>query len=206
MFSLPWMDCPSHDDVGGLSSDFGAVRTESRPVDVHTGGDRDEDIIEGRGDDGLDVEEDFQDDEADEEKHDLDGLFFRDDALSDDEVADDEDDTLTPEQRKAMKEQARKDREQAALLRGQAPTKRAWREAVWKSTSASGAPDNSSLSHFSARTRPCWLRRAVRNRHRDAIEQAPRRWRGCRRGDSARTRRKFLISTQARSRARGGEK
>jgi hypothetical protein len=93
------------------------------------GGDRDEDIIEGRGDDGLDVEEDFQDDEADEEKHDLDGLFFRDDALSDDEVADDEDDTLTPEQRKAMKEQARKDREQAALLRGQAPTKRAWREA-----------------------------------------------------------------------------
>ena len=94
------------------------------------GGDRDEDIIEGRGDDGLDVEEDFQDDEADEEKHHLDGLFFRDDALSDDEVADDEDDTLTPEQRKAMKEQARKDREQAAfLLRGQAPTKRAWREA-----------------------------------------------------------------------------
>lgn len=98
-------------------------------VSLDTGGDRDEDIIEGRGDDGLDVEEDFQDDEADEEKHDLDGLFFRDDALSDDEVADDEDDTLTPEQRKAMKEQARKDREQAALLRGQAPTKRAWREA-----------------------------------------------------------------------------
>ena len=27
--------------------------------------------------------------------------------------------------------------------------------AVWKSTSASGAPDNSSLSHFSATTRPC---------------------------------------------------
>ena len=98
-------------------------------VSLDTGGDRDEDIIEGRGDDGLDVEEDFQDDEADEEKHDLDGLFFRDDALSDDEVADDEDDTLTPEQRKAMKEQARKDRKQAALLRGQAPTKRAWREA-----------------------------------------------------------------------------
>ena len=60
----------------------------------------------------------------------LDPMRFRDtDALSDDEVADDEDDTLTPEQRKAMKEQARKDREQAALLRGQAPTKRAWREA-----------------------------------------------------------------------------
>ena len=29
----------------------------------------------------------------------------------------------------------------------------------------------------SAMTRPCWLRRAVRNRHRHAIEQAPRRWR-----------------------------
>ena len=34
---------------------------------------------------------------------------------------------------------------------------------VWKSTSLSGAPDNSSLSHFSATTRQCWLRRAVRN-------------------------------------------
>ena len=42
---------------------------------------------------------------------------------------------------------------------------------MWKSTSASGAPDNSSLSHF-------WLRRAVRNRHRHAIDQASRRWRG----------------------------
>ena len=39
---------------------------------------------------------------------------------------------------------------------------------VWKSTSVSRAPDNSSLSHFSVMTRPCWLRRAVRNRHRDA--------------------------------------
>ena len=29
------------------------------------------------------------------------------------------------------------------------------RRTVWKSTSASGAPDNSSLSHFSAMTRPC---------------------------------------------------
>ena len=54
-----------------------------------------------------------------------------------------------------------------------------------------------SLSHFSAMTRPCWLRRAARNRHRHAIEQAPRRWRGGRRDDSARTRRKILISTQA---------
>ena len=33
---------------------------------------------------------------------------------------------------------------------------------------------------------PCWLRRAVRNRHRHAIEQASRRW----------TRRKMFISTQ----------
>ena len=32
-------------------------------------------------------------------------------------------------------------------------------------------------------TRPCWLRRAVRNRHRQAIEQALRRWRGGRRGE-----------------------
>ena len=31
---------------------------------------------------------------------------------------------------------------------------------MWKSSSASGAPDNSSLSHFSAMTRPCWLLRA----------------------------------------------
>ena len=41
----------------------------------------------------------------------------------------------------------------------------------WKSTGASGAPDNSSLSHFSAMARPCWLHRAVRNRHRiDGVE------------------------------------
>ena len=37
--------------------------------------------------------------------------------------------------------------------------------------SASGAPDNSSLSHFSAMTRPSWLGRAARHRHRHAIEQ-----------------------------------
>jgi len=67
---------------------------------------------------------------------------------------------------------------------------------VWKSTIASGAPDNSSLSDFSAMTRPCRLRRAVTNRHRHAIEQASRRWR--RRDDSARTRRKILISTQVK--------
>ena len=62
--------------------------------------------------------------------------------------------------------------------------------AVWKSTSASGAPDNSSLSHFSAMARPSWLGRAVRNEHHHAIEQASRRWRGGRRDYSARTRRK----------------
>jgi len=32
--------------------------------------------------------------------------------------------------------------------------------------------DNSSPSHFSAMTRPCWLRRAARSRHRHAIELA----------------------------------
>jgi hypothetical protein len=51
-------------------------------------------------------------------------------------------------------------------------------------------------------TRPFWLGRAVRNRHRHAIEQASRRWRGGRRDDSARTRRKILISTQVQTRAR----
>ena len=45
-------------------------------------------------------------------------------------------------------------------------------------------------------TRPYWLGRAARNRHRHAIEQASRRWRGGRRDDSGRTRRKNLISTQ----------
>ena len=57
-------------------------------------------------------------------------------------------------------------------------------------------PD-SSLSHFLAMTRPSWFGRAERNRHRHAIEQASRRWRGGRRDGSARTRRKVLISTQA---------
>ena len=32
-------------------------------------------------------------------------------------------------------------------------------------------------------TRPRWLRRAMRNRHRHAVEQASRRWRGGRRDD-----------------------
>ena len=50
--------------------------------------------------------------------------------------------------------------------------------AVWKSTCVSGAPDDSSLSYFSAMTWPRWLHRAVRNRHHHAVEQASRRWRG----------------------------
>ena len=41
-----------------------------------------------------------------------------------------------------------------------------------------GCTDNSSLSHFSAMTRPRWFRQVVMNRHRHAIEQASRRWRG----------------------------
>ena len=63
---------------------------------------------------------------------------------------------------------------------------------VWKSTSASGA-----LSRFSAMARPSWLGRAARSRHRHAVEPASRRWRGGRRDDSARMRRKILISAQA---------
>ena len=51
-------------------------------------------------------------------------------------------------------------------------------------------------------TLPSWLGRAARNRHRHAIEQASRRWRGGRRGDPARTRRKILISTQVTSEER----
>ena len=47
---------------------------------------------------------------------------------------------------------------------------------VWKSFGESGAPENSSLSHFAAMTLPSWLDQAVRNRHRHAIEQASRRW------------------------------
>ena len=69
------------------------------------------------------------------------------------------------------------------------------RAPVWKSTSAPGAPDNSSLSHFSAMT-AVLARSSGENRHRHAIEQASRRWRGGRRDDSARTR-VGTISTQA---------
>jgi len=50
---------------------------------------------------------------------------------------------------------------------------------VWKSTSVSGG-----LSRFSAMTGPSWLGRAARNRHRHAIEQTSRRWRGYRRASS----------------------
>jgi len=60
-----------------------------------------------------------------------------------------------------------------------------WSQPVWKSTSVSGAPDNSSLSHLAAMARLSWLGRAARNRHRHAIEQASHRWRGGRRDDSA---------------------
>ena len=45
-------------------------------------------------------------------------------------------------------------------------------------------------------TRPSWLGRAVRNRHRHAIEQASRRWRG-----GPQRRRKSLISTQVNATA-----
>ena len=55
--------------------------------------------------------------------------------------------------------------------------------AVWKSTSASGHPSS------------------VRNRHRHAVEQASRRWRGGRRGDSGRTRRKFEFHTRTAARS-----
>ena len=48
---------------------------------------------------------------------------------------------------------------------------------------------------------PCWLRRAVRNRHRHAIELASRRWRRGRRDDSERRRREFLISAHVRTSA-----
>ena len=41
-------------------------------------------------------------------------------------------------------------------------------------------------------------RSSCRNRHRHAIEPASRRWRGGRRDDSARTRRKILIFTQVK--------
>ena len=44
-------------------------------------------------------------------------------------------------------------------------------------------------------TRPSWFGRAPRNPHRHAIEQATRRWRGGRRDDLARTRRKFDFHT-----------
>ena len=41
-----------------------------------------------------------------------------------------------------------------------------------------GCTDNSSLSHLAAMARLSWLGRVARNRHRHAIEQASRRWRG----------------------------
>ena len=59
----------------------------------------------------------------------------------------------------------------AANPRDEVQSNKATFRAVWKSTSASGAPDNSSLSHLAAMARLSWLRRAARNRHRHAIEQ-----------------------------------
>ena len=56
--------------------------------------------------------------------------------------------------------------------------KELWFDTVWKSTSVSGAPDNSSRSHFSAMARPTGLGRAARNGHHHAIEQASPRRRG----------------------------
>ena len=47
------------------------------------------------------------------------------------------------------------------------------------------APTTCAPSQNSHSTRPSWLGRAVRNRHRHAIEQASRRWRGERRDDLA---------------------
>jgi len=57
-------------------------------------------------------------------------------------------------------------------------------QSMWKSTSVSGA----------RRWRGRALRRAVRNRHRHAIKQVSRRWRGGR-GDSGPTHRKFDFHT-----------
>ena len=53
--------------------------------------------------------------------------------------------------------------------------------------------------HFSATTRPSWLGRPLRKRHRHAIEQASRRWRGGGRDDSARRRRDRLIHAPPRT-------
>ena len=78
---------------------------------------------------------------------------------------------------------------------------------MWKSTSASGAPDNSwrrpkckkmwNSTRRGATMMPALARSSGEDSaRRHAIEQASRRWRGGRRDDSARTRRKILISTQ----------
>ena len=98
--------------------------------------------------------------------------------------------TRTPRRRPHARPAAEPGRPGPGRLHGPARG-RAGRD-VWKSTSVSV-----SLS-LPATTWPRWLRRAVRNRHRHAIEQVSRRWRGGRRDDSARTRR-ILISTQAGS-------
>ena len=63
--------------------------------------------------------------------------------------------------------------EKIDLLNRMRRTSTSW--TVWEIDPCVGC--NSSRSHFSATMLPCWLRRAARNRHRHAIEQASRRWR-----------------------------
>ncbi|KAJ1455924.1 hypothetical protein M885DRAFT_616748 [Pelagophyceae sp. CCMP2097] len=60
-------------------------------------------INDGAGDVGLDFDEEFQDDEADEEKHDNEGLNFHD-VNSDDEQADLTDDEAEPDAKKKIKD------------------------------------------------------------------------------------------------------
>ena len=58
----------------------------------------------------------------------------------------------------ARVEQPREQPPQNERARGPSEPRRPQeREPVWKSTSVSGAPDNSSRSHFSAMTRSCWV-------------------------------------------------
>ena len=53
-------------------------------------------------------------------------------------------------------------------------------------------------SHCAAMTWPSWLDRTARNRHRHAIGQASRRWRGGRRDDSTRSISDFHTGSYAR--------
>ena len=62
---------------------------------------------------------------------------------------------------------------------------------AWKSTKCDGCTRQFFTKSFLGNDAAAWLGRAARNRHRHAIEQASRRWRGGRRDDSSRTRRKI---------------